>query len=180
MVAEILFQKKEDCCGCGACASACPADAIVLQEDADGFWYPVVNEGKCVHCGRCHQVCSFQHGNRTPSQRKTFAAALNSKNILQSSSGGVFFGLAEQFLAQGGTVYGCSLKRSENGFSAEHVRVTVAQELKLLQGSKYVQSNTSGMFSYVEADLKAGIPVLFSGTPCQVFIPAQLFPSLPL
>lgn len=37
-----------------------------------------------------------------------------------------------------------------------------------LQGSKYVQSDTSGIFSVVKKYLKGNNKVLFSGTPCQV------------
>lgn len=37
------FQKRE-CCGCGACASVCPRNAIVMSEDNDGFRYPQIKE----------------------------------------------------------------------------------------------------------------------------------------
>ena len=36
-----------------------------------------------------------------------------------------------------------------------------------MRGSKYVQSNIESVFSNIEAELKAGQQVLFSGTPCQ-------------
>lgn len=168
MPVEILFEKKEDCCGCGACVNACPVSAIELQEDEDGFKYPIVDDSKCIHCGRCHQVCSYQYGKRPASERKTYAAALNSDDIMRSSSGGIFFGIAEQFLAAQGFVYGCSMKCTEKGFLVEHVRVNDRQGLQQLQGSKYVQSSTECILKNIEADLKAGMQVLFSGTPCQV------------
>ena len=37
-----------------------------------------------------------------------------------------------------------------------------------LQGSKYVQSDLSGIYSRVKSELKSGRNVLFSGTGCQV------------
>ena len=37
-----------------------------------------------------------------------------------------------------------------------------------MKGAKYVQSDIAGIYPQVERDLKAGLPVLFSGTPCQV------------
>lgn len=56
---ERVFSKKEDCCGCSACRSICPQNAIRMIQDARGFWYPSVNREKCVDCGLCQKVCSF-------------------------------------------------------------------------------------------------------------------------
>lgn len=56
----ILFQTKNECCGCSACAAICPADAITMQEDAEGFEYPVIDETTCLRCYRCLKVCPFK------------------------------------------------------------------------------------------------------------------------
>ena len=53
----VLFVKKEECCGCTACRQICPAGAIDLAEDEEGFVYPRINADKCVGCRRCVQVC---------------------------------------------------------------------------------------------------------------------------
>ena len=29
----VLYKKKEECCGCGACYAACPKNAITMEED---------------------------------------------------------------------------------------------------------------------------------------------------
>lgn len=34
---------KSQCCGCTACASICPKQAITMQPDGLGFLYPVIN-----------------------------------------------------------------------------------------------------------------------------------------
>lgn len=60
----ILYEKKENCCGCTACYSICPTDAISMQPDEEGFLYPVVNEGKCVTCYMCLKVCAFKEAQR--------------------------------------------------------------------------------------------------------------------
>ena len=44
----VLFENKEDCCGCGSCLNVCPKQAITMQEDECGFIYPVVDIDKCV------------------------------------------------------------------------------------------------------------------------------------
>lgn len=47
----------ENCCGCGACEAMCSVEAIHMLLDKDGFFYPVVDEKKCVNCGQCLKVC---------------------------------------------------------------------------------------------------------------------------
>lgn len=56
----VLFENKENCCGCGACFSICPSSAIFMKEDLEGFLYPVVDESKCIRCYKCVKVCNFK------------------------------------------------------------------------------------------------------------------------
>ncbi|MFI3227800.1 MAG: 4Fe-4S dicluster domain-containing protein [Clostridia bacterium] len=56
----ILYNKKENCCGCTACFAICPANAITMTEDEEGFLYPIINENKCVACKKCLTVCVFK------------------------------------------------------------------------------------------------------------------------
>ncbi len=56
----VLFEKKENCCGCSACYSVCPAKAIVMKPDDEGFLYPEVNAEKCIMCRKCLAVCAFK------------------------------------------------------------------------------------------------------------------------
>lgn len=56
---HVIFSKKEECCGCSACYSACPVNAIFLKKDREGFFYPIVDTQKCVNCGVCKKVCPF-------------------------------------------------------------------------------------------------------------------------
>lgn len=55
----ILYIKKEECCGCAACATVCPKNAIVMEKDIKGFAYPVV-KGDCVFCQQCIKVCPLK------------------------------------------------------------------------------------------------------------------------
>lgn len=56
----VLYDKKEECCGCGACFAICPKQAIHMVQDDEGFLYPNVNERKCVKCYLCESVCIFK------------------------------------------------------------------------------------------------------------------------
>ena len=56
----ILFELKKDCCGCTACCSICPQGAITMQEDSEGFLYPVIDGKRCIICGLCLQVCPLK------------------------------------------------------------------------------------------------------------------------
>lgn len=61
MKVPILFQTKEDCCGCTACYAVCPAHAIEMVEDEEGFEYPVICQSLCLGCRQCIQVCPIRH-----------------------------------------------------------------------------------------------------------------------
>lgn len=40
------------CIACGACADACPADVLEINDIAE-----VVDEDSCVACGSCQEAC---------------------------------------------------------------------------------------------------------------------------
>ena len=42
--------------GCQFCIAKCPVEALAVADFTDP--YPVVDQGKCVGCGICEQVCS--------------------------------------------------------------------------------------------------------------------------
>ena len=48
-----VYVNQEDCEGCGACKSACPAGAIFYNENG----LAEVNHDKCLTCGYCSPVC---------------------------------------------------------------------------------------------------------------------------
>ena len=56
-----LYTVDSECCGCGACVSVCPKDAIAMQPDRYGFPYPHIDEGACIRCCLCLKVCAFKH-----------------------------------------------------------------------------------------------------------------------
>lgn len=161
----IDFQRKE-CTACGACVQKCPKNCIELKSDKNGFLYPSVNISECIDCGLCDKVCPIgKHENEACAPR-AFACVNNSKeDLLRETSGGVFGAIAKLVLGDGGVVYGCAYT---DHMQATHIRIDSIDDLHLLFGSKYVQSNTRRTYAECEQDLKAGKWVLYSGTPCQI------------
>ncbi len=165
----IEIKDKSACCGCGACGQICPKGCIRLEPDAEGFLYPSFDAEACVGCGLCERVCPMLHPERVEDAPVREARGLVHRDRevhRRSSSGGVFTALAEQVLSQGGCVYGAAF--SPDFRRVAHVRIERAEELPRLRGSKYLQSEIGGCYAAAKADLLAGRPVLFTGTPCQI------------
>ncbi len=137
-----------------------------MVQDRKGFLYPKVNIGNCIECGLCEKTCPVIHEGYERKPEHVYAIKTKDEKIrLSSSSGGVFSFLAEQVLKEGGVVFGAAFDEQWN---VRHVCITNADDLEKLRGSKYVQSNIGNTFSETKKFLQEGIPVLFSGTPCQI------------
>jgi len=170
----ISIDNKKDCCGCTACVSTCPKNAISLIEDDQGFTYPHVNQSFCVNCGLCDKVCPVLNSEkRNKDYKKIYALRLKDESILQkSSSGGAFYAIASYVIQNlNGIVFGV---KYDEKMEVRHAYTETLEGLKDFQGSKYVQSNIKGVYDQVRSFLCAGRYVLFTGTPCQV-IALKLF-----
>lgn len=159
--------QKKDCCGCSACMQSCPVNCIRMCQDAEGFFYPQVDEKACIQCGKCQRVCPVLNKQTVDDELLAHAIAFTTEEAVRknSSSGGVFSLLAEEILKQNGVVFGAAF---DGHLNVHHIGVRDGQGLELLRGSKYVESRIEDTFSEAKTALEAGKPVLFSGTPCQI------------
>lgn len=48
----MAYKISDDCISCGACAAACPVEAI--SEGGDKY---VINADVCISCGACGDTC---------------------------------------------------------------------------------------------------------------------------
>ncbi len=160
-----VYEEKKDCCGCTACAEACPVGAIQMRQDAEGFSYPWVDPQKCISCGLCRRICPMKQEQQKKKVQAIYAMKAEDPSIRQNStSGGAFTTLSDVVLRQGGVVFGAVF---DGRFEVMHQMAQTPQERDAMRGSKYTQSNLEGIFPQVKQLLEAGRPVLFTGTPCQ-------------
>ncbi|MFQ7522830.1 MAG: Coenzyme F420 hydrogenase/dehydrogenase, beta subunit C-terminal domain [Terrisporobacter sp.] len=163
----IDVKNKEECCGCYGCSNVCPRQCISMKIDNEGFWYPKVDNSKCINCNLCEKVCPIIN---TPQrdERKIIAYACKNKNNQErekSSSGGVFTLLCKETINNGGVVFGAAFDKE---FNVRHTYAETLDECIKFRGSKYVQSKIDNTYKKAKEFLEEGKIVLFSGTQCQI------------
>ena len=157
---------RTKCCGCNACTNICPKDAITMQENKNGFLYPIINQKNCINCNLCKSVCPIL--NKKKEDKRIVAYACYNNNLeerINSSSGGIFILIAKEIIRKNGVVFGASF---DNNFDVIHSYAENEKDLRKFMGSKYTQSAIGISFKKVKFFLDNGRYVLFSGTPCQI------------
>lgn len=135
--------------------------------DDEGFSRPVIDEDKCVRCGRCVRSCPVLTPVKPmgPELQEVYAAwSLDEGIRYESTSGGVFSELALAWLASDGVLCGA---RYGEGQRIEHVVVDSLEGLAAIRQSKYAQSDVGGCYRRIRELLESGRRVFFCGSPCQ-------------
>lgn len=158
----------ENCCGCTACSSICPKEAIQMVPDSEGFAYPVILEDRCVSCGLCEQVCPILHAPPLTEKYETCVVAqhTNDEVLNQCTSGGFIDALYEHVLEKNHG-YAAGVAFDEH-FMPVHLVTDRYEKAKEFRNSKYAQSDMNGVFREIRGLLQQNRQVLFVGTPCQV------------
>ncbi len=157
--------EKNSCVLCGACLQRCPNNCISFEEEYYSFSYPTIDKTRCTQCNLCERVCPVLHIPKSNSLKRCYAARSKCEKILKhSSSGGIFYELASEIIQQGGAVAGAAFDKN---FKVRHEIVFEQDDILRLCGSKYVQSDISGVFPQIKRLLNEGKKILFVGSSCQ-------------
>lgn len=166
----INIENDKDCCGCRACENICPQDAITMEKNQEGFYYPKVNYEKCVDCGLCRKVCPMvnkidKNKEKYLEQPKCYAVTTKNEDVLnKSTSGGMFYEIAKYVLDNNGVVYGSTMDKD---LKVKHIVIEKIENMPKIMGSKYVNSDLGDCFKSIREQLNNKQLVLFSGVPCQ-------------
>ena len=162
-----FWLSKVDCTGCGMCANVCPKNAISIEEDSCGFYYPVISNN-CINCDACEKACRKRidvHRDNYP-KPITYATWSQDKDIrFKSTSGGAFSELVLPVLNSNGYVVGAEYDTDN---TVKHCVIHNTDDLNRIRQSKYVQSWSGDIYSQVKKLLKDNTCVVFCGTPCQI------------
>lgn len=164
---HIHITNKTFCTGCSACEQICAHGAIHMLQDHEGFVYPHVDTKKCNECGLCSMICPQKQWEKQREEKIEIYAAYNTNENVRatSTSGGLFSMFAQWVIEQGGVVFGAAYTDT---WMVHHEVAKNESEYARFRGSKYVQSDVTGIYKQVKSYLKNDIWVLFSGTPCQI------------
>lgn len=158
---------RTDCTGCMMCGDICAKSAITFETD-NGFWFPIVNSQQCINCGLCLSRCPGNHSKQQANVAPLRCIGAKSKNEatrFHSTSGGFFSELASYWIRESNVIAGAEYNEDQQ--IVHRIEQQESGILKLRQ-SKYAQSDTTGIYKEVKAQLTSGNKVLFCGTPCQV------------
>ena len=154
------------CTGCCACYNACKKNAITLKINSKGFYFPAIDEVKCVNCGLCKKVCPTLNSPGGNEHKSVFAALVKDDDErAKSTSGGIYACLAKTIIKYGGYVYGAAM---DDELVVRHIEAHSIEDLEKTRNSKYVQSDIGFCYKQAQKRLNEGYQVLFSGTPCQI------------
>lgn len=155
------------CVGCTACVNACPKHCIKMEMNKEGFLYPVIDVEQCINCGICYKSCPTVSVKKQERYPRAIGMINRSKRIrMASSSGGVFYSLAQALIEAGGVVCAATI---DDGAYVKHIMIDSVNQIDEVAKSKYVQSDLGNCYSLIQNLLEKEKKVLFVGTPCQVY-----------
>lgn len=97
------------------------------------------------------------------------AYSKDEKNILNSSSGGIFFEIVKWFESNyPNDFFICGAVWDDDFKGVHHVLSSLSKDIDRMRISKYVQSKKGTIFAEIKTKLENGKFILFTGCPCEV------------
>lgn len=164
---SIYQVKRDSCSGCMACKYICPKNAIDDIHDQLQYRYPNIDKNKCIHCGKCLDVCKSikRIAQYKMPQSIYICSAKNNEDKNASASGGFVHVISKYFIEhRHGIVYGVQYDKGCK--SASFARALTLNEIEKFKSSKYIQTGPVPWNQLLE-DIATGKEILFVGLPCQ-------------
>lgn len=149
-----------------ACVDKCPGRCISMVADHMGNFYPQIEEADCRHCGLCQRVCPELTIFSAVRPFDAFAAwSLNDLDRKTSASGGAASVFYRYALNMGYWIAGVKYTKD---FHVVHSLSNQKEVVNSFKQSKYVYSESSGIYQSVQERLATGENVLFISLPCKI------------
>ena len=163
----IHVEKSDNCTGCCACISTCPVNCIEIQYSNLGdVNYPVVDDNKCVKCGKCVKACQLKNELVFEIPSHTYAGySRNDEVFLGAASGGIASEIYRYALDKKIFAMGTKFSREKGVFFQ---CIEVYEDILSSRDSKYVYSNARDIFENYKKALTYGKSAVYIGLPCQV------------
>jgi coenzyme F420-reducing hydrogenase beta subunit len=168
---KILEVIEHDVCtACGACASVCPAGAIVVDKRAEirdpdnlELYVKGAAPGVCEGCLTCARICPVIDGfmeDEFANVRSFFGA----KSNIKGQDGGVTSTLAKALLENGEVdcIVGIA---SDDGWNTELILMTKPEDVDRTTGTKYTYDS---VLSALKEPFEKYDRIAVIGVPCQV------------
>lgn len=136
-----------------------------MARNEDGFYRPMVDNEKCLDCGRCLDICSFENTGRGNDNFPITAFSAWSKDDStrsRSTSGGFIYELSRSLIGKGYKVL-CVRFNCENN-KAEYYLAENEESLLSGIGSKYAQATRFEVLKDIDFSQK----YLIVATPCTI------------
>ena len=101
-----------------------------MKADALGFFYPEVDETKCVECGLCEKVCEFHPhydlSDNLPEPEAYVGRHKDIEHVHKSQSGAAFIPISDYILNLGGVIYGAGFDKLFHGAQVRRPSVSTS------------------------------------------------------
>jgi len=186
-VAIVDVVKKRLCCGCGACAVACPEGALTMVE-GERYNYAAVDAKRCKSCERCCTVCPsvefLSRGGTVQRQASGTCAACylahaTDESVRRDAASGGFISALLIYLLALREIDGAVLVAADNEHPFQNCsRVARTREAVLLSmGSRYSPASAC---TAIQEILDVPGRYAFVGKPCEISAVRNLQQVTPL
>jgi coenzyme F420-reducing hydrogenase beta subunit len=143
----------------------CKGNNLTMKQGMDGFMYPEKGDSRQCECGFvCPEISHVKKSDK-PYPHLYALQIKNEGVLLESTSGGAFYCIADYVLQKGG--YVCGVVYNDD-LQAVHILTNNYDDLTYMHNSKYVKSDLKNVYREIKDKLESNFHVLFSGLPCEV------------